>query len=284
MLNIKLGDAVHKGIRDLVHTLSVGHISEYPIDVVVRPDHANRHTITDVYFLDSRFPIKNDDWGLDKIIACFFYNGDYVLKSYRIQNNKYNPFSDGYRTRKTADTKKMLRVLSSTISTLSNTEIVAMVENLDTPVRSWEAAPEQNFYDLTSELHSNEIVNEVLHLKTLGVQFRSDKFKRVAEQAEELRTEGKRRKQFVNTVLNLYVYEQPDGLVSVTFLGETKDKVYRGTQSWTYENIDATPEVIRQQLALLKLSEVNNYIPEVGKRDQNGYWIHVTPDKFSLPS
>lgn len=284
MLNIKLGDTVHKGIRDLVHTLSVGHISEYPIDVVVRPDHANRHTINDVYFLDSRFPIKDDDWGLDKIIACFFYNGDYVLKSYRIQNNKYNPYSDGYRTRKTADTKKMLRVLSSTISTLSNTEIAAMVENLDTPVRSWEAAPERNFYELTSELHGNEIVNEVLHLKTLGVQFRSDKFKRVAEQAEELRTEGKRRKQFVNTVLNLYVYEQPDGLVSVTFLGETKDKVYRGTQSWTYENIDATPEVIRQQLALLKLSEVNNYIPEVGKRDQNGYWIHVTPDKFSLPS
>lgn len=284
MLNIKLGDTVHKGIRDLVHTLSVGHISEYPIDVVVRPDHANRHTINDVYFLDSRFPIKNDDWGLDKIIACFFYNGDYVLKSYRIQNNKYNPFSDGYRTRKTADTKKMLRVLSSTISTLSNTEIAAMVESLDTPVRSWESAPEQNFYELTSELHSNEIVNEVLHLKTLGVQFRSDKFKRVAEQAEELRTEIKRRKHFKDTVLNLYVYEQPDGLVSVTFLGETKDKVYRGTQSWTYENIDATPEVIRQQLALLKLSEVNNYIPEVGKRDQNGYWIHVTPDKFSLPS
>lgn len=284
MLNIKLGDTVHKGIRDLVHTLSVGHISEYPIDVVVRPDHANRHTITDVYFLDSRFPIKDDDWGLDKIIACFFYNGDYVLKSYRIQNNKYNPYSDGYRTRKTADTKKMLRVLSSTISTLSNTEIAAMVESLDTPVRSWESAPEQNFYELTSELHSNEIVNEVLHLKTLGVQFRSDKFKRVAEQAEELRTEIKRRKHFKDTVLNLYVYEQPDGLVSVTFLGETKGKVYRGTQSWTYENIDATPEVIRQQLALLKLSEVNNYIPEVGKRDQNGYWIHVTPDKFSLPS
>lgn len=284
MLNIKLGDTVHKGIRDLVHTLSVGHISEYPIDVVVRPDHANRHTINDVYFLDSRFPIKDDDWGLDKIIACFFYNGDYVLKSYRIQNNKYNPYSDGYRTRKTADTKKMLRVLSSTISTLSNTEIAAMVESLDTPVRSWESAPEQNFYELTSELHSNEIVNEVLHLKTLGVQFRSDKFKRVAEQAEELRTEIKRRKHFKDTVLNLYVYEQPDGLVSVTFLGETKDKVYRGTQSWTYENIDATPEVIRQQLALLKLSEVNNYIPEVGKRDQNGYWIHVTPDKFSLPS
>lgn len=284
MLNIKLGDTVHKGIRDLVHTLSVGHISEYPIDVVVRPDHANRHTINDVYFLDSRFPIKNDDWGLDKIIACFFYNGDYVLKSYRIQNNKYNPYSDGYRTRKTADTKKMLRVLSSTISTLSNTEIVAMVENLDTPVRSWEAAPEQNFYDLTSELHSNEIVNEVLHLKTLGVQFRSDKFKRVAEQAEELRTEIKRRKHFKDTVLDLYVYEQPDGIVSVTYLGDSRAKVYKGARSWSYENMEAVPEVIRQQLALLKLSEEDNYIPEVGKRDQNGYWIHVTPDKFSLPS
>lgn len=287
MLDNKLGINVHKGICDLVYALSMGHVSKYPIEVVERPDHANRHVNNDIYFVDSRFPIKDDDWGLDKVIACLFYsgsNGSYVLKSKRIKNDKYGTYSDGYHTRKTADPKKMLRLLKEYIKPFSEFEIAQMGGNVESDMRYWTIAPVTSFGELTNELHRNEIVNEVLYLKSLGVEFRSEKFKRVAEQAEELRMEGKRREQFSADVLNLYVYEQPDGLVSVTYLGNTRGKTYKGVQSWSYENIDMVPEVIRQQLALLKLSEVNNYIPEIGKRDPHGYWIHVTPDKFSLPS
>ena len=265
----------------MVNALSVGHVSRYPINVKFRD---NRQA----WFVDSRFPLQS--WSYSEAVAVLFLGSDgvYVLNSDRIKNEKYGYASVGYRERKTGDAKKMLKLLKEIATSLTPYEVTKRSDDSIAYVASqWRGEPKVNLRDLVGHISQAEILKEIMYLKSVGVEFHSDVFKKAAAEGYELQLEAIRREKALSpsTSAILYVYEQPDGIVSVVHDARVNSGVVKQSAHWNYENMETTPEAIRQQISLLKMCEVNQYVPEVGKRDeQNGYWVHVDRDKFSMPT
>lgn len=267
----------------MLNALSVGHVSRYPINVKFR---GNRQA----WFVDSRFPLQG--WSYNETVAVLSLGSDgvYVLNSNRIENEKYSCASAGYHERRTGNAKKMLKLLREVTTSFSPYEITKRSdEGISYAARTWKEEPKCSLRDLVGHISQTEVLKEIMYLKSVGVEFRSDNFKKVASEAYELQLEAIRREKAVapDTSAILYVYEQPDGIVSVVHEARVNSTsgAARESAHWIYENMDVTPEAIRQQMSLLKMCEVNQYVPEVGKRDeQNGYWVHVDRDKFSLPT
>jgi hypothetical protein len=290
MLNIKLddlGDRVHKGIRDIVHALSVRHVSKYPIDVVIHPDHASRHMVNEVYFLDSRFDFaeREDPSFFHGAIAVMSnVAGEYHLRSIRIKNNKYNPHSDGYRLRKTTDSRKMMRFLKEIIKPLTNMEIAAGSESIRDRLVDWCAAPEKDLFNMLGDIRSKEVLEEIAHLQSLGVQFRGPTFQRIASEGLTLKQVIRERREVADNLWVLHVYEQPDGAVSVV-LDSRANYLFGSrvnTTEHTYQNMELVPESIRQATAMLKIADINTYIPEVGKRNLDGsFWVQIPKQDFA---
>lgn len=280
MLNVKLSADTPIQLINVVNALAIGHVSKYAVDVM-----RSRNYASEVWFFDSRFSTGKDFTYDEGIAALSYSQGEFFLKSNRIKNDRYNSYSDGYHTRKTGDHKKMLRILKEVIKPFDEFELAKRSEGIDRSISYWRETPRDNLVELMHDIvGTQEMLEEIMYLKSLGVSFRSEKFQRVANQAGELEAEYRRRQKVFSNTINLYVYEQPDAVVTVVFFGDTKSVKYKKAHHWVYENMESVPEAIRQQVALLKLSEADTYVPEVGKRDtQNAYWVHVPEDQFTLP-
>ena len=281
MLNIQLHPNTSKRLSDLANALAFGYTSKYPINVISREGHNN-----DVYFIDSRFPVVEDDWSFAQTIAVMSFTGEYQLRSMRIKNNKYNPYSDGYHMRKTTDSRKMMRFLKEIIKPLTNMEIAARSESIRDELVDCFAAPGKDLFNMLDDFGSKEVLEEIIYLQSLSVQFRGPTFQRVASEGLTLEQVMKERREAADNLWVLHVYEQPDGAVSVVLDGKANSRFVHGsrvnTTEHTYQNIESVPESIRQATALLKIAEADTYIPQVGKRNLDGsFWIQVPKQDFT---
>lgn len=287
MLNIQLHPNTSKRLSDLANALAFGYTSKYPINVEGHND--------EVYFIDSRFALTEKDdpsfsdnpaFSHGGIAVMSFTAGEYQLRSMRIKNNKYNPYSDGYHMRKTTDSRKMMRFLKEVVKPLTNMEIAARSESIRDKLVDWCAAPEKDLFNMLDDIGSKEVLEEIIYLQSLGVQFRGPTFQRVASEGLTLEQVMKERREAADNLWVLHVYEQPDGAVSVVLDGKANSRFVHGsrvnTTEHTYQNIESVPESIRQATALLKIAEVNTYIPQVGKRNADGsFWIQVPKQDFT---
>lgn len=283
MLNIEEFDDVNHQLASMLNTFSIGHVSRYPINVEFsNPSYA--------LFVDSRFPLikgRHDEAIATLNVGVKDGKTLYTLRSERIENEKYRPHSDGYHTRSVTNAKKMLRLLKEIVTPLEPFEIArrSSGDDIKYDASRWCSEPRDKLVELVGGVViMRELLDEVLYLQSTGVQFRSDKFKKVAMEGRELQLEAIRRQKAISRAdsLTLYVHEQPDGAVIVVMDGRINDS---DSKSWTYENVGSLPEDIQQKMALLNLCDVDKYVPEVGKRDtQKGYWVHVAREKFTLPT
>lgn len=286
MIEMKLDRDTPTLLSGLVTALARGHVSRYPIIAENSDD-----SLRKVYFFDSRFYKEGKTHlTLDDVVAVlridYLSTGtSYELRSNRIQNNKFNRHADGFHGRVANDATRMLRLLKEKIKPYTDLEIAAKSDSIKPDLTHWAEVPHTVLREIVDEVKmgQSEILNEVLHLSSLGVEFRSPKFRRIAMEGYELQLEAIRRQKAKSEGLILYVYTQPDGIVSVVHDPRVNSTTGMA-KSWAYENMEAVPEVIRQQMALLNLSEPDTYVPEVGKQDENkGFWVQVPRDKFVLP-
>lgn len=286
MIEMKLDRDTPTLLSGLVTALARGHVSRYPIIAENSND-----SLRKVFFFDSRFYKEGKTHlTLDDVVAVlridYLSTGtSYELRSNRIQNNKFNRHADGFHGRVANDATRMLRLLKEHVKSYTDLEIASKSDNIKPDLTHWAEVPHTVLREIVDEVKmgQSEILNEVLHLSSLGVEFRSPKFRRIAMEGYELQLEAIRRQKAKSEGLILYVYTQPDGIVSVVHDPRVNSTTGMA-KSWTYENMEAVPEVIRQQMALLNLSEPDTYVPEVGKQDENkGFWVQVPRDKFVLP-
>ena len=93
----------------------------------------------------------------------------------------------------------------------------------------------------------------------------------MATKGLELYSELKRRQD--SNIKNVHVYINPDESVHVTV---SEDKTY------SYDTLDGVPEIVRQQVAMLMMVDMKQYVPEVGKRtDEKMFWVHVNTNIFN---
>lgn len=277
MLNIEFDENVNPHLREMVMELRRAHVSRFP---VVVQNTENRRMVR---FLDSRF-LGREAWNHRNALAIVSV-GDtddkgrniYQIKSRLIQNEKFACHNDSYYTKETTDKKKMIKWLKEYAKPYTSQEIVDRTpSNIASDFEEWQDTPWREARSMVT-FKAVEILEEIVYLRSLGVQFRSDNFRKAAEEGLEAYNEAKRRKSIKTARMHAFI--QPDGSLMVTC---TPGAGLEKAGSWTYERVETAPACVQQQIAMLRICESNTYIPEVGKKmDDHTFWIHVNPDEFN---
>lgn len=271
MLNLQLQENTCDEIKSLLMDFRRVQVSRFPIDVEASDNDNNI-----IYFVDSRFPTVLIHY--TKNLAVLETNSVddkgrrvYVLRSRLIKNEKYAAHNDDYHSRETTDIKKLSKFLRDYVKPYSPQEISEMGKNVFVDFSDWQGEARHNYRQVASQVSCDDVVEEIAYLKSVGIQFRSDKFRDIAAKGLELYDEFKRRKDI--NIKNVHVYINPDESVQVTV---ADDKTY------SYETLDSVPEIVRQQIAMLMMVDMKQYVPEVGKRtDEKMFWVHVNTNIFN---
>ena len=273
MLNLQFKEHTSDEIKSLLTDFRRVQVSRFPIDVKATENDNNR-----IAFIDSRFPMNTFTVHYKKNLAVLETNGlddkgrrVYVLRSRLIKNEKYAEHNDDYHSRETTDLKKLSKFLRDYVKPYSPLEISEMGGNISGDYYDWQSEARRSFREVVGQVSETDIAEEVAYLKSVGVQFRSDKFRDVATKGLDLHDELKRR--LNSDIKNAHVYINPDESVHVTV---ADDKTY------SYDTLDSVPETIRQQVAMLMMVDMKHYVPEVGKRtDEKMFWVHVNTNTFN---
>lgn len=277
MLNLNLRDSIHPLLKQLLTDFRRVQVSRFPIEVT---QHHNDDSHA-VRFVDSRFP--TDSWRKDRILAYLSIDGydaklrpKLKLYSRRIENEKYSAQNDDYYQKVTADPKKMAAWLREYVKPYSQEEVMGRSPSgIAYEYDEWRVKPRQEFRSVVQRLTPEDVAQEIMYLQSVGVQFRSDKFQQIASQGVELYTEAKQREN--NPKCNAHVFIQPDESVLVTVTSSPT-----GAHELQFESLDRAPEYIQQQVAMLRLCERGQYIPEVGKANtERDFWVHVNPNDLN---
>ena len=273
MLNLQFKEHTSDEIKSLLTDFRRVQVSRFPIDVKATDNDNNR-----IAFIDSRFPMNTFTVHYKKNLAVLETNGlddkgrtIYILRSRLIKNEKYAEHNDDYHSRETTDLKKLSKFLRDYVKPYSPLEISEMGGNISGDYYDWQSEARRSFREVVGQVSETDIAEEVAYLKSVGVQFRSDKFRDVATKGLDLHDELKRREN--SDIKNAHVYINPDESVHVTV---ADDKTY------SYDTLDSVPETIRQQVAMLMMVDMKQYVPEVGKRtDEKMFWVHVNTNTFN---
>ena len=141
----------------------------------------------------------------------------------------------------------------------------------------WVQEPHTQFLNVTRQVQPSVIAQEIMHLQSMGVQFKTNEFREVASQGLEFYGESQRR--MIANLRMVNVFIQPDGSVLIGWPQSSGSPM----GSVTYENMDSAPEIIQQKVAMLKICEQNKFVPELGRMTSpEKYWLMVSPDEFNF--
>ena len=281
MLNMNVRDNLHPLLKQLLTDFRRVQVSRYPIEVTQHND----DDVHAVKFVDSRFP--TDSWRRERVLAYMATQGvddkgrpKLTLYGRLIENAKYSNTSDEYHQKVTTDPKKMASWLREYVKPYSQQEIMnraIQASSVQYDYDQWRAQPRVQFRDIVHHMTADDVAEEIMYLKSVGVQFRSQKFQDVATQGLELYAEAKRRLHAPKQ--HAHVFIQPDGAVLVT----AKDiPNFKGFEL-QFESFEQMPEAIQQQVAMLRMCERGQYVTEVGRMNSDtDFWVHVNPSDLNI--
>ena len=126
---------------------------------------------------------------------------------------------------------------------------------------------------------SNDLYEEIKHLRDLGVQFKTEEFRKLAEAVETRDAYKARQKQNIE-VYHVYVV---DGRVAVTVkeLDKYPAHNYKAHYKPTvmYDSIETLPEDLLADVSMLKIlgGDANQSIPGVGSRVSDNEFYVMKP-------
>ena len=267
MLNIINLEEMSPIFTQLIADFRRTQVSRFPITVTAR----NFGSL--IVFEDSRFPAKNTkvhnivgtlrDCGLDKNSKQ-----TYEVRSRLINNEKFAVHNDDYYSRTTNDPKKVSKFLKDYFKPFAPSEIAGLTSSrFNNHDDEWRDEFRWKLRDVVA-IEPSELFAEVQYLQAHGVEFQSDKFKRIVTEGMPMFTEHMRRKNESRKATHVFI--NPDESTQVTF----------GDFNYTYQTLGEMPEHMQQQVAMLRMVEADTFIPEVGmKMSANTYWVYATPEQ-----
>ena len=276
MLNLNLNESVRPELAKLITEFRRAQVSRFPINVDANPD------AEVIRFVDSRMP--KDSWNPKLILARLEVsdtdkNGNpvYKLSSRLIENEKYSPTNNDYHTKSTNDLKKLLKLLKEYVKPYSAQEIANRTWYVaDSKYDEWQTLPTKFYHSASSGIGREDLAKEILALMQRGVEFHTEKFRRVALEGMPHYIESVRRQSMPSCKTHVYV--QPDDSVVVTTLPNTAG-IDAGCLN--YENLQASPVPIQQAVAMLLMVENDTFIPEAGYRvNDKQFWVEVNPHEL----
>jgi len=277
MLNLNLNENVRPELVKLITEFRRAQVSRFPINVDATTDAKDL-----IRFVDSRFP--RDSWNPKYVLARLEVsdtdkkgNPVYKLSSRLIENEKYSPRNNEYHTKATNDLKKLLKLLKEYVKPYSAQEIATLSQFEATcKYEEWQELPQKFYNQTASGIGREDLAKEVLALMQRGVEFHTDKFRRVALEGIPHYIESARRMSMPSCKTHVYV--QPDDSVVVTTMPNNAG-VDMGCLN--YENLQASPVPIQQAVAMLLMVDGNTFVPEAGfKVNDKQFWVEVNPHEL----
>jgi len=262
MLDMQIDINQHPAIAALLDVFAKKHKSEFPIVAV-----SHKFDKSQVHFYDSRLPEKDTSSYPDSsvyIVDLSYYDGSYILQGSGIKGRR-----NATRTKNAA---AALRLLRKYVKPYSAMGLVNRTDGfgVDSHIL-WVAEPRRALTSMAS-LKPAVLLAEIESLKAQGVRFHTPEFRELAEKAAALGAEAAARAAIRLTKFHLCI--NPDESVSVTL--DSK-------QQRTYRSIEEAPEVIQQNVALLRFAESRSFVPEVGERVRdNLFWVLAPEDTLAI--
>lgn len=269
MLNIKGSEVeLHPVLQTTLQEFRRVQVSRFPIDVYRRAENK-------LVFFDSRFTnqkpiaivnVEKDDKGSD----LFVVNSRLIVNERFVRNNERK------HKKQTKDPKKLFRYMRDYIRPFTAKEIAGgsvlfRQEQLDI----WKSQARSLMRDLCN-LDRADVMEEMIRMQAVGYKPQTEKFAKVMEQGLAAWQESQQREK--RSVMQVHVFINPDESVEIF----CHDKVgFGGINEGTsaFNSLTDTPSCIQQQVAMLRMVEDKQFVPNVGtKLDANNYWVEVFPE------
>ena len=214
-----------------------------------------------IEFHDNRFP------HISKLGALFHDGEKYIVESRLIENAKYKHWRKEHRYRECKQADRALKNLIEYMRPFSIIEVSTRTKEYAADRENgWKRDISSNASDvIRGRLTVPKIVEEIKHLVSLGVEFKTDAFRAIVNEGLAL-YEEQQRIASVKMAHN-YVYFMPDGRVLVNQKDDTKELMPE----------QPLPQAISDNLALLKMLGDKEFLPEIGYKCSDKEYVVFTP-------
>lgn len=211
------------------------------------------------------------------VVGTMHYDGDYVVFSERIQNERYASWRPDYNRKRSQDIKKAARTAATFLTPFKLTEIAKQhAGEVKSILRNWANHPISKIHEAVRySISFEDLLEEVTWAVQNQHTFKNNKLNAAKGIFEHYNEEAKRR-------------EAAD--YSAIFVTTDEQGRYI-SEAWPVPLLEEqVPESIRSKISLLKLvdgdfsSDVNrnNVMKEVGVRTAtNVFWVFVTAEERS---
>lgn len=214
-----------------------------------------------IEFHDNRFP------HMSKLGALFHDGEKYIVESRLIENAKYKNWRREHHYKECKKADRALKNLIDYIRPLSIIEVGKRIKEYAADRENgWKRDVSSNASDvIRGRLTVPKIVEEIKHLISLGVEFKTDEFRNIMNEGLALYEEQQR----IASVKmdHNYVYFMPDGRVMVNQKDDIKELMPE----------QPLPQAISDNLALLKMLGNKEFLPEIGYKRSDKEYVVFTP-------
>jgi hypothetical protein len=222
-----------------------------------------------IEFHDNRFP------HMSKVGAIFHDGEKFIVESTLIKNSKYVTWKRQHNYKECKKADRALKNLVDFVRPLSLSQVgkeaMGYAEDKESTWRSRATAAANDV--IRNRLTVSKIVEEIKHLVSMGVEFKTDEFRNIVKEGLALYDE-QQRIAAVKTAHN-YVYFMPDGRKMLgAGMNNTKE----------FMSEEDLPEEISNNIALLKMLGDKEFIPEIGYKRSDREYVVFTPIVDSTPN
>jgi hypothetical protein len=254
-------------VLNFLNAMELKHAKNQYCLTVSAVQSTGREEFWQLRFRDARFAEGEVD--LAGVVEwCYGSRNDkeYKITSRKIQNDRYGHWGNEHSSRRTKDMKKALKIAMENITPFGWHEVAYKGErNAERAHERW--AQEDNKFVFPFRMAHDSIYEEVKHLVEMGVQFKTEAFKKAAagiEAYEEMLRKANIKPKFDSVLV------RPD---KVIFIPNG-----RALDPQEFNDTEALPEHARNGIALLKLVDKDKLLPEVGYRGgENTYYVLSQP-------
>jgi len=244
---------------------------------VVRPDFIvdmgqSKPEYKTAIFIDPRFPKRVER--RERVGYVKMSEGDLMeIGSRLIKNDKYRRHSLEYNTKASKIESKVVKMMVDFLKPFSFSEIFEFnSDRTEGLIKGWRS----ELYKAGESIwhvSSNDLYEEVKHLRDLGVQFKTDEFRKLAEAVETRDAYKVREKQSLE-IYHVYVV---DGRVAVTSKELDKYKIHNHKPTVMYDSLETLPEDLLADVSMLKILGGEAPIPGVGYRVSDNEFYVMKP-------
>ena len=203
-------------------------------------------------FIDPRFPNRTDP--RERVGAIDFVDEDnktFKVESRLIKNDKYRKGSTDYHTKTSSNASKVVKILVDYVKPYFHDEMFDFNESTNRDLIGDWRGEHYSTGGVGWTMYANDLYEEIKHLRSMGVQFKTENFRTLSANLEQYEEHKSRARANVD-VYHVFI---SDGRVAVTKktineYGHVDEKFAVPTM---YDSIESLPEDLLANVSMLKI-------------------------------